>query len=576
MQSSSNRARLLAAALCVVTLPRFFSASPDVPSSPPVILISIDTLRADHLSAYGYRSISTPNIDSFARGGTLFQNVACQTPLTLPSHTSLFTSTYPFENGIQENAEVVPPGAVTLATVLKSHGYKTAAFIGSVFLERQMGLDQGFDIYDSPFNFEAFSPISGEMFFGGTEAQSQVRDRRAGALVLSAALRWLNANRGQSVFAFIHFFDLHTPYVVSEETARAKGVSRYDAQLESIDELIGRLRKSLEQGGWWDKSLVVLVSDHGEGLGDHGEDSHGYFIYQSTLHVPLIIHWPATATVPARLQQSAASPAGLIDVAPTVLDFLHIPAPPSFSGVSLLAVSPRLVYSETLHTHDSFGWAPLRSVRVGALKYIDAPHPELYNLDHDPGEHTNLVMTNAADAHALRAELGRVLAAHPRRAPATNQSANATPKSERLLTSLGYLAPGPRTRAPGSNADPKDRLPEFKLYEKAMVHFAEGRPAIAAAMLNQVLAGDPSNTLARRDLGAAYLDLRDYAKARASFIKVLAAAPDDYATHFGLGLAAKHLGLLDEARAHFQTACRIAPRAVQCRRELDALNATHK
>ncbi len=565
--------RLLVAAIGLAGAGFLFSVTPDAAQTPSVILISIDTLRADHLSLYGYRRIQTPNIDSFASGGTLFSSVACQTPLTLPSHTSLLTSTYPFENGIQENAEVVPPGAVTLAGVLKSHGYQTGAFIGSVFLERQMGLDQGFDTYDSPFNFEAFSPISGEMFFGGVEAQSQVRDRRAGALVLSAALRWLSANRGQPVFAFIHFFDLHTPYTVPEEKARAQGISHYDAELEAVDELIGRLKKSLERTGWWDKSLVVLVSDHGEGLGDHGEDSHGYFIYESTLHVPLLVHWPAGTTVPARVQQSAAQPAGLIDVAPTILDFLHIPAPRSFSGVSLLSTTPRTVYSETLHTHDSFGWAPLRSVGVGAWKYIEAPHPELYNLEQDPGEHTNLALTKAADARSLRSELAKVLAAHPRRAPAASQAASATPQSERLLTSLGYLAPGPRTRTPGSNADPKDRLPEFKLYEKAMVHFAEGQPAAAAIMLNQVLVQDPNNPLARRDLGAVYLDLHEYAKARASFTKVLAAAPDDYATHFGLGLAAKHLGMLEEARAHFQAASRIAPRAVQCGRELDGLKA---
>ncbi len=222
-------------------------------AAPPVILISIDTLRADHVGAYGYRHIATPNIDSFAQGGTVFTNIACQTPLTLPSHTSLFTSTYPFENGIQENAELVPQGAVTLASVLKSHGYKTAAFIGSVFLERQMGLDQGFDTYDSPFNFEAFSHISGEMYFGGTESPYSVRDRRDGALVIQAALRWLAANGPQSVFVFIHLFDLHTPYVVPEAVARRKGISRYDAQLEYEDELIGRLKKALVQNGWWDR-----------------------------------------------------------------------------------------------------------------------------------------------------------------------------------------------------------------------------------------------------------------------------------------------------------------------------------
>ncbi len=188
-----------------------------VNASPPVILISIDTLRADHLSAYGYRRIETPNIDSFAQGGIVFSNVACQTPLTLPSHTSLFTSTYPFENGIQENAEIVPAGAVTLAGILRSHSYKTGAFIGCAFLEREMGIGQGFDTYDSPFNFEAFSPISGELFSGGAAGQYQVHDRRDGALVVGAALRWprmpTEVNQSSRSFTFsIYTRTLHAMF----------------------------------------------------------------------------------------------------------------------------------------------------------------------------------------------------------------------------------------------------------------------------------------------------------------------------------------------------------------------------
>jgi arylsulfatase A-like enzyme len=539
-------------------------------AAPPVIVISIDTLRAGHVGAYGYRRIATPNIDSFAQGGTLFANAACQTPLTLPSHTSLFTSTWPFQNGIEENAEVVPPGAVTLAGVLASHGYKTASFIGGVFLERQMGLDQGFESYDSPFNFEAFSPLSGEMFFGGVENPYSVRDRRDGALVVAAALRWIAANRGQPIFVFVHLFDLHTPYTLSEEAARRKGISRYDAQLEYADELIGRLRKGLDRNGLWDRSLAVLLSDHGEGLGDHGERTHGYFIYQSTLHVPLIFHWPAGAPgQPARVEE----PAGLIDVAPTILNFLHVPAPPSFEG-STLPGGARPVYSESRNAHDSFGWAPLRAVRIGAYKYIEAPRPELYDLAKDPEERNNIVLSNPGQARALRAELAKLLARYARRAPVA--APVATPQAQKLLNSLGYLAPGPRVRADGSGPDPKDRLPEYHLYEQSMDAVAAGRLHAAVALLLQVLAEDPANTLARRDLGSCYLDLHDDSKARASLERVVADAPDDYASQFGLGLADKHLGLVDEARAHLETACRLAPQAQQCRRELDALNDVEK
>lgn len=531
----------------------------------PVILISIDTLRADHLSAYGYHRIATPNIDSFASGGTLFSNIACQTPLTLPSHTSLFTSTYPFENRIQENAERVAPGAVTLAGVLKSHGYQTAAFVSSVFLEREMGLDQGFDTYDSPFNFAAFSPISGEMFFGGANNSYAVRDRREGALTLYATLRWLAAHNGQSVFVFIHLFDLHTPYTIPETIAHSKGISRYDAQLEYEDELVGRLKKALVRQGWWDKSLTILLSDHGEGLGDHGELSHGYFIYQSTLHVPLIMHWPADA---ARQPPTVQQPAGLIDVAPAILGFLHLPVPPSFAGSSPLNGLPRVVYSESFHTHDSFGWSPLRAVRLDDFKYILAPHPELYNLKDDPAEHNNIAAANPAQASALRAQLAKLLARQPQ-PPAAPTAA--TPQTEKLLASLGYLAPGPRGKLTNAGPDPKDRLPEFHLYERAIETVAARHLQAAAVLFQQVLAQDPGNTLARRDLAACYLDLHDYSQARVNFQQVAAAAPDDYPSQFGLGIAAKHLGLVDEARAHLEAACRLAPRASQCRAELDSL-----
>jgi choline-sulfatase len=530
----------------------------------PVILVSIDTLRADHLGAYGYRRVPTPNIDSLASGGTLFSNIACQTPLTLPSHTSLFTSTYPFENGIQENAELVPQGAVTLASVLKSHGYKTAAFISTVFLEREMGLDQGFDIYDSPFNFAAFSPISGEMFFGGAKSSFFARDRRDGALTLYSALRWLTANKGQTVFVFIHLFDLHTPYSIPEAVARSKGISRYDAQLEYEDELIGRLKKTLVREGWWDKALTVLLADHGEGLGDHGELSHGYFIYQSTLHVPLIMHWPhGTAGEPPLVLQ----PGGLIDVAPTILDFLHLPLPSSFEGASLFG-PPRAVYSESFHTHDSFGWSPLRSLRLGDYKYILAPRPELYNLKIDPAEKNNIAAADRAQAIALRAKLAELLA----RRPQPRLMPTATPQTEKLLASLGYLAPGPRGRLTNAaGPDPKDRLPEFHQYEKATEALADRHLDAAAVLLLRVLSEDPGNTLARRDLAACYLDLHDYAKARTNFQQVVAAAPEDYPSQFGLGIAAKRLGFVDEARAHLQAACHLAPGASQCQSELESL-----
>lgn len=524
---------------------------------PSVILISIDTLRADHLSSYGYRTVRTPNIDSFADQGTLFSNIESQVPLTLPSHTSLFTSTYPFESQIEENAEHVPSALVTLASVLRSHGYRTAAFIGSVFLESEMGLDQGFDFYDSPFHFEAFSPISGSMFFGGAgRNQYTVRDRRDGALVLGAARRWLSAHQGAPAFVFAHLFDLHQPYI------RAG----YDGELAYTDHILGAFKQFLVQNGWWQRSLVVLLSDHGESLGEHGENSHGYFIYESTLRVPLIVHWPSGPPRPAR--QDAVG--GLIDVAPTVLDFLHIAQPPSFEGGSLLEpAGPHSVYSETLYAHDGFGWAPLRSLRHGDYKYIEAPHPELYNLAADPREQTNLYSKEQVRAQALRTELRTLLASHAPKQPAS--PAAISPRTRALLASLGYLSGGSRAAAGSAMPDPKDRLAEYRLYERAQVLLAGKRLDEAAAAFRQILSRDPKNTLARRDLGGTYVEQKDYAKARECFENVVAAAPDDYMAQFELGIADKHLGLTKEALEHMQTACKVAPAAEQCQRELRTL-----
>jgi len=528
---------------------------------PPVILISIDTLRADHLSAYGYGRVHTPNIDSFAQQGTLFGNIESQVPLTLPSHTSLLTSTYPFQSRIEENAERVPPGVVTLASVLRSHGYKTAAFIGSVFLESEMGLDQGFDFYDSPFHFEAFSSISGSMFFGGAGRHDYTaRDRRDGALVLGAARRWLAANAtqaGAGVFVFAHLFDMHKPYI------RAG----YDGELAYTDRILGTFKQALVQSGWWQRSLVVVLSDHGESLGDHGEDSHGYFIYESTLRVPLLIHWPDGApSRPARDDR----PGGLIDVAPTVLDFLHMAAPPSFEGRSLLdANSPRSVYGESVYAFDGFGWAPLRSLREGAYKYIDAPVPELYNLSADPHEQSNLYAKEAARARTLRSDLRKLLAAHAAKQPAS--PASISPRTRALLASLGYLSGGARKGAGDAMPDPKERLPEYRLYERGQALLYDRRLEEAAATFRQILVRDPKNTLARRDLGGTYVEQHLYAKARACFEAVVATAPDDYMSQFELGIADKHLGLTQDALEHLEAACKVAPGAEQCRRELESV-----
>jgi tetratricopeptide (TPR) repeat protein len=264
--------------------------------------------------------------------------------------------------------------------------------------------------------------------------------------------------------------------------------------LAYVDQLMGRFRQTLEATGWWRKALVILLADHGESLGDHGEMSHGYFIYESTLHVPLIVHWPESAPHPAR----SSTPAGLIDVAPTILDALHIAAPASFHGVSLLK-DPGEIYSESVFARDSFHWAALRSLRKGDWKYIDAPRPELYDLAKDPREQTNVIRANPAQAAALRSDLQRFLARHAR-GPEPARDTSAQTRAE--LGSLGYISGSAGAR--GTGPDPKDRLAEFQTFDKGLDALYSERFDAAIRLFRQVLAMDKDNLQARGTLGDAF------------------------------------------------------------------------
>jgi arylsulfatase A-like enzyme len=541
----------------------------------PVILISVDTLRADHLGAYGYSRIKTPHIDALARGGTLFTSIDAQIPLTLPSHTSLLTSTYPFANHIEENGAIIGPGAVTLEAVLRAQGYRTAAFIGSVVLDRRYGLDQGFDVYDSPFQ------SSGSAL---DNAYSQ-RSTRDATLVLRAARQWLAANRDHPAFAFIHLYDLHLPYRLPGYSPLVASLAGYDAELQYVDDTLGRFQEALTQSGLWDRALVVLLADHGEGLGEHGESGHGYFIYESTLHVPLIMHWPVGAAAHA---ERVTEPGGLIDVAPTILEFLHIPAPASFQGKSLFG-GAHAVVSESAYARDVLGWAALRGIRSGGRKYIEAPQPELYDLLADPGEKINLDKRRADEARTLKHRIDDFLEAQlPGPAPSANTQA---------LRSLGYLA-GPAAQAGGSRVDPKDRIREYEAYARAVGLMYAGRAGEAVSALRAIAVSDPRNNAIQTDLGHAYLNAgspekalaeweavaaRDpaftpayeaegfywlergeFAKARAAFEKTLTRLPRDYEANLALSVADEKLGLKAEAEAHRKVVCADSPATPGC------------
>ncbi len=516
---------------------------------PPVILISVDTLRADHLSCYGYRKLQTPNIDSLAKGGTLFSQVSSQVPLTLPSHTSMFTSTYPFANGIQDHGQLLAPNTVTLASILKSRGYRTAAFVGGFVLDRRFGLDQGFDVYDSPFNLRR-------------QARSDPGEvRRSGEEVVSAAIRWVRENDKGPFFVFLHLYDLHLPYQVpSAQGSRSPGIG-YDAALAYEDEMLGRLSSFLGQRGLLEKTLIVFTSDHGESLWEHGESSHGYFIYQSTLWVPLVFHWPADRRMPAaRIDE----PASLLDVAPTILQFIGIPRPPEFQGRGLLDLvnqkpsSPREIYSESLYARNHFGGSSLRSLRLGRYKFVDAPNAEFYDLASDPVEKHNLYLQQKSLALTYRERLLALRSRFATAKPAEGQVLS--PEAAAALNSLGYVAVStPKTGSLDSGADPKERIADFESSRRALDLSSAGRPAEANALLEKLCAKYPDVADLRISLGVNQRRLGQNREAVDTFRQALTLDALNVRAHFDLAVSLFELRQLDEALKELQVVLAMAP-----------------
>lgn len=532
-------------------------------NSPSVILISVDTLRADHLSCYGYRANRTPHIDTLVRGGTLFYQIIAQAPLTLPSHASLLTSTYPFSNGIEDNGQQLGSNAVTLASVLKSKGYRTAAFVGSFVLDRRFGLSEGFDLYDSPFD------VNRERVADPGEV------RRRGEEVVHAATHWIEKNSSAPFFVFLHLYDLHTPYNLSPRVPERIGMSDYDSELANVDETIGTFLDFLAQRGLRQKVLLVFTSDHGEGLGEHAEGAHGYFIYQTTLWVPLIIHWPSGAgPVAARVNE----PASLLDVAPTILEYLGVPQPSQFQGRTLIGLvqgkfpsRAEGVYSESLYGQGHFGTAALRSLRLGRYKYIEAPRAEFYDLQDDPGETTNIYASQRELAASYR---DRLLFIRSQFRTAKPSSRRMSPEIEAQLRSLGYIS-GPttsvaslRSEVDGSAPDPKDKIATYERYGYALRLATGGHLSESCEILAQLINDDAGLIDVRLTLGVTLQELNQHTNAVQQFLQILKQDPPNVLAHFDLGLSYVALGRSEDAIREFQATLAVAPYYTRAEEEL--------
>jgi tetratricopeptide (TPR) repeat protein len=511
---------------------------------PNIILISVDTLRADRLRSNSPSAEATPGIDKLLRGGTSFSQETSMVPLTLPSHVAMLTSTYPFVSGVEDNGERLSAGAVTLAGTLRSHGYQTAAFLGSFVLDRRFGLDQGFDTYDSP----------------AVSLSSDSRDpgdiKRKGEAVIDAGEAWLGTHSDRPFFLFLHLYDLHTPYNLSaaEEAKYGKG---YNGELRYIDHVIGGFWEYLAAHGLVNRSLIVFTSDHGEGLGDHGETTHGFFVYQSTLHVPLIIHWPEGK---APMAERVDTPASLLDLSPTILDAVRLPVPHAMQGASMLSGggSRREVFSESLYPQRHFGSSGLAALRSGHYKYIEAPRPEFYDLAQDPGELTNLYPSKASVASAYRDRLTQLRTVYKTSA---KTGANAlSPEAIERLHALGYLVgTNSAVSATSSLIDPKDRIADYEEYGQAIYLASVGHLEQSNSALQAILAKAPDLADVRLTLGLNEQRMGKDAEALDQFRAVLTAEPTSAIAHLDAGLSYYNLRQYDSASKELNAALAISP-----------------
>jgi arylsulfatase A-like enzyme/Tfp pilus assembly protein PilF len=511
--------------------------------STPVILISVDTLRADRLSCYQSGRRFTPHIDALAKNGTLFSDVSSVVPLTLPSHVALFTSTYPFVNHVQENGIPLAPGQPTLTTVLKDNGYRTAAFVGTFILDRRFGLSRGFDVYDSPFDLRKQTTTdTGDL-------------KRRGSEVASAAMHWLQGNSNAPFFLFLHLYDLHTPYDLPPNSGARGGEAGYEAELAYVDRVLGEFLTHLEANGVLNRSLVVFTSDHGEGLGDHGESTHGYFVYQSTIHVPLIIHWPENSK--RMLQGRVSEPASLLDVGPTILDALGVSRPKEMQGRSLIRTeNTEPIYSESLYAQKHFGCAVLRSLRLQRYKYIGAPQPELYDLATDPGELRNLYDRQRSTAAALRERIALLRAGS--QADQAGRSEVPDAVATAALRSLGYLSGAPSAGVK-SHIDPKNRIADFEEFGHASALASAGQIAASTALLEKLQQKLPNVPDISISLGLNQQRAGRYADAARTFGHVVEQNPVDARAHFDLALCLHRLHQPDKAIRELRAALALEP-----------------
>jgi len=528
---------------------------------PNVLIVTIDTLRADRVKCYGYEKIETPTMDQLSRQGTLFEDVSCPVPLTLPSHASIFTGLYPFSHRMRYNLSFIKDwDKLTLAEILHQQGYKTAAFLGSSILDSKFGLDRGFDIYNDNFVVTAGQP------------KDSNAERRASA-VAQPALKWLERNKEGKFFLWIHFFDPHTPYVPPEPFKSQYAESPYDGEVAYADSVLGEVFAKLKEWGLYQNTLIIVTSDHGEGLGDHKERDHGFFIYESTLRVPLIFFWQGK--IPR--DKIVKVPVRLIDILPSVLDLLNIPLKADIDGKSFKSLilgqagkgySPQgePSYAESYYARLILNWSELRGLREGNWKYIEAPKLELYDLSSDPKELKNLFPAKKNIALGLKVKLEQI--AGGEKAALSKPEKKPDPELLAKLESLGYIGathPKATESALIKRPDPKDKIDIWNKMFHSINLMRMKRTAEATENFQQLLRDDPENIMAIENLGKCYYSSAEYDKAlqlyqHASRIRLKLYEeenPDNAINYSNIGVIYKIKGLYNKALEFHQKALKI-------------------
>ena len=519
-------------------------------AAPNVVVITIDTLRADHVGCYGYKQIRTPNIDALAADGARFERAYTVVPVTLPSHTVMFTGTYPMLSGMHDfSGNKLSPQQPTLASVLKQSGYVTGAVIGAAVLDSRFGLSQGFDFYFDHFDFSRL------------EEANLDEMERPGNVVADLALDWLAKNSQRKFFLWMHLYDPHFPYRPPEPYSREYAAQPYDGEIAFADAQLGRLLRFLKEKGLYQNTVIVLSGDHGESLGEHGEKTHGFFIYNATMHVPLIIRLPGKSA-----GLTVAAPVSLIDLMPTILAAVGSKIPAPVQGRSLLpslqaksGEPDRLLYGETFLPRLHFNWSELRGAESAKYHFIDAPRPELYDLTKDPGETRNLLPEKKAVAEEMRAKLVGLI----REYSAGKEMAEKTgldPALMERLKSLGYAGfsgGGDATAASHDLTDPKDRILTYELISDAIADSQHGRYPESIEKLKAALKTDPLSVPVHYLQGLNYYRLKMFSEAVDELQKAVQASPDYALAVFNLGMAQAHASQTEAAIGTLQRALQL-------------------